>query len=89
MTDHSHQRGYPMRRFVGQPGVWVQRLRDWNRPVHVWLHKGAYRVICWPCMTPLQSGDDMYDNGWPSREAAMDVAHAHCASCVQTEAVSA
>ncbi len=80
-TRHNHDRGYPMRRFAGLPGVWVQRHRDWDRPLHVWLYRGAWRIICWPCMTSLRSADDMYADGWPTQQAAMDAAHAHCARC--------
>lgn len=79
--NHNHKRGHPLRAFVDRPGVWVQRHGDWNRPLHVWLYRGAWRVICWPCATPLRSGDDLYDDGYRTQAAAFDAAVTHCAAC--------
>jgi hypothetical protein len=78
---HDHSRGYPMRAFPGKPGVFVQRHGDWDRPMHVWLYRDAWRILCWPCMTSIRSGDELYDHGWPSQSAAFDAALAHCRAC--------
>lgn len=78
---HEHRRGHQMRAFVGRPGVFIQRHGDWRRPLHVWLYRGAWRVICWPCMTPLQSGSEVYDDGWGTQHAALTAAHEHCRGC--------
>lgn len=83
---HDHERGHPMRRFAGRPGVYVQRHGDWDRPLHVWLYRGAWRILCFPCMVSIQSGDPMWDNGWPTQTEAFDVAYAHCAGCPQHSA---
>ncbi len=80
-TVHEHKRGHQMRAFPGRRGVFVQRHGDWSRPLHVWLYRGAWRVICWPCMTPLQSGNRLYDGGWPTQRAAFGAALEHCGSC--------
>lgn len=89
---HDHIRGYRLQAFVGETGAWVKRHGDWHRPIHVWLYRGAWRIICWPCMTALQSGDDLHDGGWRTQAAAMDAAYAHCWMCrvhaVAVEAVA-
>lgn len=81
ITTHDHSRGYPMRSFTGRPGVFVQRFGRWDRPLRVWRYRGAWRVICLPCMTPIQSGDDLYGGGWPTQAAAFDAAITHCRCC--------
>lgn len=78
---HEHKPGHQLRAFPGRPGVYVNRHGDWDRPLHVWLYRGAWRVICWPCMTPLQSGLGLYDGGWPTQQAAFAAAVAHCGGC--------
>lgn len=78
---HDHSRGYRMRAFVGKPGLWIQRHGDWDRPMHVWLYRGAWRILCFPCMTSIRSDDEVYDHGWPSQSVAFDAALAHCAGC--------
>lgn len=78
---HDHTRGYPMRAFVGRPGVWVQRHGDWDRPLNVWLYRDAWRVLCFPCMTPIRSGSDLYDGGYRTQGEAFAAAVAHCREC--------
>lgn len=78
---HVHKDAHPMRRFAGRRGLWVLNHGDWDRPLHVWLYRGAYRVICRVCLTSIQSGDRLYDGGWPDRSSAMDAAAAHCRDC--------
>lgn len=78
---HDHSRGYRLRAFVGETGTWVQRHGEWQRPMHVWLYRGAWRIICWPCMTSLRSDDALYDGGWRTLTAAFDVAWDHCRTC--------
>lgn len=78
---HDHSRGYQLRAFVGLPGVWVRVHGDWQRPIHVWLYRGAWRVLCWPCLTPLRTGDELHDGGYGSQSEAFDAAVAHCRGC--------
>lgn len=85
ITVHGHERGYQVRAFVGRPGVWVQRHGEWCRPLHVWLYRGAWRVICWPCMASIDSGDSLYGGGWPAQVAALDAAAEHCRTCDRRE----
>lgn len=78
---HVHKPTHPLRAFPGRRGVFVNRHGDWDRPLHVWLYRGAWRVICWPCSMPLRSGLDLYDGGWPSQGEAFNAAVAHCGEC--------
>ncbi len=80
-TIHDHKPGYRPRAFVGVPGLWVQRHGDWCRPLHVWLYQGAWRAICFLCMTSLRAEDDLYDGGYRTQAAAFDAALAHCGQC--------
>ncbi len=80
-TVHDHSRGYTVRAFAGRTGLWVQRHGTWCRPVNVWLYRGAWRAVCFPCMTSLRSGDDLYDRGWRTQGDAMDAAYRHCGDC--------
>jgi len=84
ITVHDHKSAYPMRRFVGRRGVFVHCHGTWDRPLHAWLYRGTWRVICRPCMTPIQSDDAMYGYGWPTQAAAFDAAVAHCGACPST-----
>lgn len=85
---HTHKPAHPLRAFVGRPGVYVQCHGDWIRPLNVWLYRGAWRTICRPCMTPVQSGDELYDGGWPTQAAAFDAAVAHCSGCPTTNEIN-
>ncbi len=85
---HDHKRGHQCRAIVGKPGVWVQRHGNWCRPMNVWLYRGAWRCICFPCMTAIKSDDEVWDFGWPTLGAAMDAARQHCRDCSVPEAVA-
>jgi hypothetical protein len=78
---HDHRRGYPLRRLPDRPGVYVQVHGDWDRPLHVWLYRGAWRAICRPCMDSIRSDDETYNYGWPTQAAAFDAAVRHCGDC--------
>ncbi len=80
---HDHCRGYQMRAFAGRRGVWVQRHGDWDRPLHVWWYRDAWRVICFPCMTTLRTWDELFDGGYRSQGEAFDAALAHCRGCTE------
>lgn len=81
-AEHDHTHGYPTRAFVGTPGIWVQRHGQWCRPLHVWLYRGAWRVVCFVCMTALHAGyGGLYGGGYQSLPAAMNAALAHCRKC--------
>lgn len=82
-TVHDHERGYRMRAFAGRTGMYVQRHGNWDRPLRVWLYRGAWRVICLPCMTSVGSGDELYVNGWPTQQAAFTAALEHCGTCTE------
>lgn len=87
---HDHRRGYPVRAFPNRHGVWVQVHGQWGRPLHVWLYRGAWRAVCWSCMTALRFGDDLYDGGWRTQAAAFGMALAHCRDCqIQATTVGA
>jgi hypothetical protein len=79
--NHNHKAGRPARVIVGRPGVWVWFHQEWCRPLHVWLYRGAWRVVCRRCMTGLASELELYGNGWPTIGDAFDAALAHCAAC--------
>lgn len=78
---HDHSRGYGMRAFAGRSGVWVQVHGEWCRPLNVWLYRGAWRIHCYRCMTPIRSDSELYDGGYPTQSEAFDVALAHCRDC--------
>lgn len=71
-----------LRQIAGRRGWWVRVHGEWSRPLNVWRYRGAWRVICYPCMYPLASDDPTFDYGWPTMEAAFDAAHRHCATCI-------
>ena len=73
--------GHRIRRFANRTGWWVHYYSEWVRPLHVWLHRGAWRVICRACVEQVRSADDMWDDGWPTQETAIEAALAHCATC--------
>jgi hypothetical protein len=78
---HDHRDGYPIRAFVGMPGIWVQRHGQWDRPLNVWLYRGAWRVLCFICMAPVSTKDALYGYGYRSQAEAFDAALAHCRDC--------
>jgi hypothetical protein len=78
---HDHKNGRPVRGIAGRPGVWVWFHDEWCRPLRIWVYRGAWRVVCRRCMAGLSSDDERYDDGWPTWQAALDAAHAHCAAC--------
>ncbi len=88
-TTHDHERGHRLRALVGVPGVWVQRHGDWQCPLHVWLYRGAWRALCFVCMTSLSTDDDLYGGGYRTQSAAFDAAHDHCRSCPDGAALEA
>lgn len=86
MTTHVHKDSHPLRRFVFRPGVFVQSHGTWERPIRVWLYRGAWRATCMPCLTGISSDDPEYGYGWPTQQAAFAAAMAHCGGCTNTKA---
>ncbi len=85
---HDHSRGHQYRAIVGKPGIWVTRHGDLCRPLNVWLYRGAWRIICFPCMTAIKSDHELWDFGWPTQDDAMDAAQGHCRDCAKVKAVA-
>lgn len=81
-TAHRHHEDvHPMRIVLGRPGVYVYNHGDWDRPMHVWLYRGAWRAVCRPCVMPITSDDTLTGYGWRTMVAAYDAAVAHCRNC--------
>lgn len=84
MTAHVHRDTHRVRACVGRPGIWVNCHGEWCRPLWVRLYRGAWRVGCWPCLSGIDSGNDLWDRGFASLGDAFEAAMAHCASCSAT-----
>jgi hypothetical protein len=77
-----HNHGAPLRRFAGHTGVYLRAYGEWCRPLRVWLYRGAWRVVCRACHPAvINSGNLLYDGGWPTLKAAFAAAVEHCAAC--------